>query len=514
MNQRLLENIKKFETKQKIVGLLSLLIILSLSVLMNDLMKRNSAEQTARMMSRMIKIGDLREVSLTLEDSSLYDFKSIIYLSSQKKESVYFPASAEYGSEKSSYDFLLNAHLIIPIGKVSGDPDAKIVFEYNRFALTLYGFAFWLILILVSFPQTRIMKNRLLAQFASDQKIEIEVARANIARIVRHNIRTPLVALLRLSETMDGIKKDESELLESIITHIRSVIEGLNENADSQIEKNSESFYSSLRFAYQQVKAVTPERIHLSFEMDDQLVSAKINFNPVELKSIIFNLVNNAADAIAGDGQIRIVVKDCAYKVTIEVIDDGIGISEVNLTKIFDSGFSFGKVNGSGVGLFHAQTLIKQWQGKIDVKSTLGKGTAILLEIPISDRANWYVSRVKLKNSDTVVVIDDQPAIHKLWNIRLRESGFKGLVYNFINEAALVKAQMPTDKSIHYFVDYDLGSESGNGVSLISRLPKEPNKFLVTGNFDQKEILELCEKNALPLIPKTQLSDLRILVVG
>lgn len=62
----------------------------------------------------------------------------------------------------------------------------------------LHAVLAWLILNLISIPQTRFLKRRLIEQFNRDIEVEKKIAKSEIAQQVRHNLRTPLAALSRL----------------------------------------------------------------------------------------------------------------------------------------------------------------------------------------------------------------------------------------------------------------------------------------------------------------------------
>jgi two-component system, NtrC family, sensor kinase len=69
--------------------------------------------------------------------------------------------------------------------------------------------------------------------------------------------------------------------------------------------------------------------------------------------------------------------------VEIEVTDNGIGIDTANLQKIFDPFFTTkSSGRGTGLGLSVSYGIVKELAGKIDVRSTVGKGTSFHLEFP------------------------------------------------------------------------------------------------------------------------------------
>jgi signal transduction histidine kinase len=91
---------------------------------------------------------------------------------------------------------------------------------------------------------------------------------------------------------------------------------------------------------------------------------------------VIENLLKNALDAMEGKGKIDVTVKDEVTSVTIDVKDNGKGISKQNISKVFDPGFTT-KKRGWGLGLTLTRRIVEQYhKGKIFIRhSEAGKGT-------------------------------------------------------------------------------------------------------------------------------------------
>jgi signal transduction histidine kinase len=91
---------------------------------------------------------------------------------------------------------------------------------------------------------------------------------------------------------------------------------------------------------------------------------------------VIENLLKNALDAIEGRGEIRILVRESANDIHIDVSDTGKGISAAHLARVFKPGFTT-KKRGWGLGLSLSKRIIEQYhRGELFVKqSEPGKGT-------------------------------------------------------------------------------------------------------------------------------------------
>ncbi len=106
------------------------------------------------------------------------------------------------------------------------------------------------------------------------------------------------------------------------------------------------------------------------------------------LQQVFLNLFLNARDAMPGGGMLEVRTATRNGSVEVEVTDTGMGIPPEHLHRIFDPFFttkSTGK--GTGLGLSVTYGIIKEHAGKVDVRSTPGKGTSFRLEFPVAPKA-------------------------------------------------------------------------------------------------------------------------------
>ncbi len=102
-----------------------------------------------------------------------------------------------------------------------------------------------------------------------------------------------------------------------------------------------------------------------------------------ELSQVILNLVSNAADAIEGHGNITISTYMRETIVGVSIADDGVGISAVDLSRIFDPFFSTKEVGeGTGLGLSISHGIVRSHSGTLTATSEEGRGTTFTIELP------------------------------------------------------------------------------------------------------------------------------------
>lgn len=110
---------------------------------------------------------------------------------------------------------------------------------------------------------------------------------------------------------------------------------------------------------------------------------------PSQLNQVFMNLLVNAAQAIPERGVITIRTSGGPDWVSVEISDDGIGMTPEVLGKIFDPFFTTKPVgHGTGLGLSVSHGIVKRHQGRIDVVTHPGRGTTFAIALPVKHKAN------------------------------------------------------------------------------------------------------------------------------
>ncbi len=108
-----------------------------------------------------------------------------------------------------------------------------------------------------------------------------------------------------------------------------------------------------------------------------------IRGNITELQQIMVNLLNNAIDSLQRNGEINISTRANDGYVEVKVLDNGQGISQEEINRIFEPFYTTKEVGeGTGLGLYIVSMLMKKHQGEISVESQEGQGTTFILKFP------------------------------------------------------------------------------------------------------------------------------------
>jgi two-component system, NtrC family, sensor kinase len=120
---------------------------------------------------------------------------------------------------------------------------------------------------------------------------------------------------------------------------------------------------------------------HIVLNLDPEVPS--VAASATEMQQVFLNLVNNALDAMEKTGgTITITTRRITEMVEIHVEDTGEGIPKANLSRIFDP-FYTTKPKGTGLGLATCHAIVAEHGGQIDVESEVGKGTKVVVTLPV-----------------------------------------------------------------------------------------------------------------------------------
>jgi signal transduction histidine kinase len=103
-----------------------------------------------------------------------------------------------------------------------------------------------------------------------------------------------------------------------------------------------------------------------------------------QLVLVLVNLLLNAADAIAGAGQVTISARVTERGVRLEVRDDGCGMSPQTRARAMDPLFTTkAERGGTGLGLAVCERVVREAGGKLSLESELGRGTTVMIDLPV-----------------------------------------------------------------------------------------------------------------------------------
>jgi len=122
--------------------------------------------------------------------------------------------------------------------------------------------------------------------------------------------------------------------------------------------------------------------ITINYHIDDFLPT--IESDKGQLQQVFLNIINNSFEALNDGGYVDITLETMSEShVSVKITDNGIGISDEDIPKIFEPFFTSKKEQGTGLGLSITYGIIKKLGGDISVKSKEGEETTFTITLPI-----------------------------------------------------------------------------------------------------------------------------------
>ncbi len=352
-------------------------------------------------------------------------------------------------------------------------------------------------------------------------KLNFDKARAEVADQVAHDIRSPLSSLDMAIKNLEKVEASEKLSLQKSLFRIRDVLNDLPKKNQTSIE-NEKASLSSLKnddsvliapivsdiIGEKRSQYQNRHEIIISFETLENGLSSFSKVNGKELFRVISNLIDNAIEAIAGVGSVNISVGQDSENIKISISDNGKGIPSQVLEKLGQRGNTFGKTNGSGLGLFHAIETISSFGGKLEVVSKIGQGTTVSISLPKSEILSNFFDKISTDSTSKFVIVEDDPTIHETYKLLSKNIPIK-LEFHDSPESLMNKNSL--DEDAFFLIDFDFENSELNGINLIQKLNLQNRSVLVSGRWNDPEVALSCEYLGVKRFPKEMLGLLPIL---
>jgi len=161
---------------------------------------------------------------------------------------------------------------------------------------------------------------------------------------------------------------------------------------------NTIGLKSTIEAALSLLTPTIPASVMIHFEPTAEMM---IQGNQTQIHQVLVNIINNAVDAMDGEGTITIrmtpVAKNDAFLqqfpdtlrqnyCKIDISDTGHGMDQPTMERIFEPFFTTKEVGkGTGLGMSIVHSIIEEHQGEITVSSQLGRGTTFMLLLPVTE---------------------------------------------------------------------------------------------------------------------------------
>lgn len=228
---------------------------------------------------------------------------------------------------------------------------------------------------------------------------KISQMKLDFVSIASHDLRSPLTSVrevinLILDEMIGEINSDQERFLTGARDNVDRVIRLVNELLDISrlesnglnIERNLGDICSLARSVHETLK-INADKRNIKFELEIPDKSINMWFNSDQITRALINLVGNAIESTQDDGMVSVKIEDLNEFVRISVKDNGRGIEEEELDKIFDKFHSVAKakssgMQGTGLGLPIVKEIVALHSGEIRVQSQVDRGSTFRVVLP------------------------------------------------------------------------------------------------------------------------------------
>ncbi|PCJ21237.1 MAG: hypothetical protein COB02_01240 [Candidatus Cloacimonadota bacterium] len=214
-----------------------------------------------------------------------------------------------------------------------------------------------------------------------------------------HDIRTPLTNILGLTIYLKNLLKNKSEDIDFALNNIETEGDRIIQMVDTMLDL---SVIQSGKFTLVKQATLLPsfldealkrasrlgESKQIKFKLQNSSKKEEIFIDPYRAHQVMDNLISNAIKYSPENTTVKIIVNDCEKQLEISVIDQGIGISQENIDKIFapffrDNTIETYEIKGVGLGLAIVKKIIDEYNGSVSIQNLADGGTQISFKIPV-----------------------------------------------------------------------------------------------------------------------------------
>ena len=231
---------------------------------------------------------------------------------------------------------------------------------------------------------------------------DLNERQADFVANASHELATPLTAIKGFAETLlDGALEDpklsikfvniihtEAERMQRLINELLQLAK-LNSQEYRQQVKLERTDLTPLLYNVAQYLTSNASEKNITITIDAPIEPIMIMANPDWLKQILINLLDNSIKYTLPAGLVILKCHQENNQAILVVKDSGIGIPATDLPLIFDRFYRVDKTRarsagGTGLGLAIVKFIVEMHAGRIDVKSTVNKGTTFTIKLPLA----------------------------------------------------------------------------------------------------------------------------------
>ncbi len=226
---------------------------------------------------------------------------------------------------------------------------------------------------------------------------ELQKQKDDLFAIIIHDIKNPaalIKSLVELLRSYDLTATEQQEVMDDIFVTTKKIV-SLSQEVTKVLALESNTLKLNkepinIKYIIDDVVkrnmiAASNKSIAMKAEIPEDLPEIEIDSQKIE--EVVENLISNAIKFSNEGGKVRVLAKANSRELTVEVSDNGLGLSEDDVNKAFQRGARLSArptagEHSSGFGLWIVKKMVEAHNGKVWVKSALGRGSTFAFSIP------------------------------------------------------------------------------------------------------------------------------------
>ena len=229
------------------------------------------------------------------------------------------------------------------------------------------------------------------------ESVKLDTMRKEFVADVSHELKTPITSIMGYTDTLlegDYDKETQKEFLQVVSSEARRMAKLVTDLLDLSRIDNNKKNTKKVSFDLGALAKECQKKLAIEIKKKKHHVECLVTADvpPVyadkdDIQRVILNILSNSIKYTPDGGNIKIYVGFVFNDAYIKVIDNGIGIPESDLNRIFERFYRVDKsrareMGGTGLGLSIAKEILDKNGGSIDIKSEVNKGTEVVIKIP------------------------------------------------------------------------------------------------------------------------------------
>ncbi len=235
------------------------------------------------------------------------------------------------------------------------------------------------------------------------EHVKLDNMRKEFIADVSHELKTPITSIMGYADTLleeEYDKETQSKFLSVIASEARRMAKLVTDLLTLSKNDSNTNIVRKEQFDLGELVKKCQDKLAIEIKRKNHNVNCFVTADvpPVyadkdDIERVVLNILTNSIKYTKEGGEIKIYVGFVYNDAYIKIFDNGIGIPEEHLNRIFERFYRVDKarsreMGGTGLGLSIAKDLLDRNGGSIDIKSQVGKGTEVVIKVPTKATEN------------------------------------------------------------------------------------------------------------------------------